>query len=227
MTTYLFYQGLANMGDAAGSIAARVEMGDKEMQDKVDRIWNLSGPIEVYTQNKQGRWVKINELNEMGPIAEDVHLVPIPETGNGKLRVRLRLTRGLWRIDYLALGQLTQDVHPIRVRPSSVIKRAGDLINAQITQTDSMMPLITMPGDQYELNYDIPDLRNTCDVFLSTKGYYLEWMRETWLAEKNMKNVALMFGFPKIYMRRIAPAYKALEPSMEEAFWNSRYVKKN
>ena len=45
------------------------------------------------------------------------------------------------------------------------------------------------------------------------------------MAEQNIKKAYLMFGFPKLYLRLIAKKFKIVEPTMEESFWRSRYVK--
>jgi len=50
----------------------------------------------------------------MGPIASDIHLIKLPETGTKPVKVRLELTKGLWRIDWLALARLDQPVEPIK-----------------------------------------------------------------------------------------------------------------
>ena len=41
-----------------------------------------------------------------------------------------------------------------------------------------------MPGDSYELAYDLPAGDNF-ELFLDSRGYYLEWMREQWLRDEN------------------------------------------
>jgi hypothetical protein len=47
------------------------------------------------------------------------------------------------------------------------------------------------------------------------------------LEEENHRKAALLFGFPRIYMRMAAADFKKMEPGMEEMFWKSRYVKKD
>jgi hypothetical protein len=73
------------------------------------------------------------------------------------------------------------------------------------------------------LKYKLPtDCRY--QFFMETQGYYLEWMREEWLAEENMKKLAFEFVFPGLFLRKAATEFKKIEPTMEKSFWGSRYV---
>ena len=225
MTTFLFYQGMAYMGTQAGSYAARIESGDKDLEKRVKDVWDLLGSIEVLMENENGRWEKVNEIDEMGPIAADVHLVNLPKSISENINLRLRLTKGLWRIDYLALAKIDGEVTPERIKPAFV---KGDMeVDDDVCTLlhDTIKPLVTFPGERYELMYNLPEGENF-EMFIESKGYYLEWMRDEWLAEENLKMAALMFTFPKLYMRMVAPDFKDVEPSMEDKFWGSRYVKK-
>jgi hypothetical protein len=227
LTTYLFYQSLAYLGRSAGYFAARIESGDHSLQRRVDRVWDLLGGIEIFVQDSKGQWKKVDQLDEMGPIATDVHLIPLPETKAQNLTIRLRLTKGLWRINYIALGQLDHTIEPFTIHPSKII--AGDVPGNDITPlfNDPENPLITLPGDVYDIYYTLPGISSDYEIFLHSKGYYIEWMRETWLQEESRKKAALFFGFPRLYMKMAADDFKKIEPSMEKSFWNSKYVKKD
>ena len=227
MTTFLFYQSLAYLGNSAGYFASRIESGDKSLEKRVNKVWNLLGGIEVFVQSSDGKWVKVDEIEEMGPIATDVHLVPLPKTGTRNLNIKLRLTKGLWRIDYLALGKLDKSIEPVIIHPSTITAKNKTGSNCEIQLPDSLNPLVTLPGDVYDLHYVLPVIDGDYEIFLKSKGYYIEWMRESWVNEESLKNAALFFGFPKKFMRIAASDFKKLEPSMENSFWNSRYVKRN
>ena len=58
------------------------------------------GGIEVIAETTSGDWVSAGDVHEMGPLATDIVVVPLPADATG--RVRLRMARGHWRIDYLA-----------------------------------------------------------------------------------------------------------------------------
>jgi hypothetical protein len=227
LTTFLFYQSLAYLGNSAGYFASRVESGDKSLEKRVNKVWDLLGTIEVLVQSSDGKWKKAGEIGEMGPISTDVHVLPLPPTDKGRSNIKLRLTKGLWRIDYLALGKISRCTEPEKIHPSKLT-----VLNSSGRETDSHLPdvnnpLVTLPGDAFDLQYMLPCKNEEYEIFLASKGYYLEWMRETWVKEENFKNAALLFGFPKKFMKMSAPDFKKIEPSIESEFWNSRYVKKN
>ncbi len=226
MTTWLFYQSLSYLGNSAGYFAARIESGDRSLQRKVDRVWDVLGGIEIFMLNGGGKWEKVGQEGEMGPLASDVHLIKLPGTNDKEVRLKLRLTKGLWRLNYLALASLDEKIEPVQIEPSLV---ASPL---KVNSADSLLlnpdnPLVTLPGDEYDIYYDLPEGADNYEIFLKTKGYYLEWMRDTWIAEENLKRAALFFGFPGLFMKIVADDFKKVEPSMEESFWNSRYVRQN
>jgi len=106
LTTFLFYQGLAYSGNYAGYFAARIENGNKFLRNRVEKLWNKLGGIEIYLKLKTGKWEKVGEIDEMGPIASDLHMIKLPPDIPGNSILKLRMTQGLWRIDYLALGEI-------------------------------------------------------------------------------------------------------------------------
>jgi hypothetical protein len=130
----------------------------------------------------------------------------------------------LWRTDQLALVSILGKETPTRIEPQVVLKEEipdSNTLQKLITRSE---PLVTYPGDWYELQYKLPD---NCgyQYFLDTKGYYLEWMRENWLKEENLKKAGIALSFPGLFMRKEASKYKKVEPEMEKIFWESRYVK--
>jgi hypothetical protein len=224
LTTFLFYQLMGFSGSLYGEMSAKVENGHGNARDKVQRLWDKLGGIEVFIQKPNSGWTKIDEIKEMGPIAPDVHLVDLPRSDQEEITLKLQLTKGLWRIDWLAVAEILGVETPLRIKPEMVLRNDTIDLDAKLRLTEQKNPLITFPGDQFELKYKIPD---DCDYqyFLETKGYYLEWMREEWLKDQNMKKVALAIHFPGLFMRKVAPEFKKAEPRMEKIFWESRYVK--
>ena len=228
LTTFLFYQSLAYLGNSAGNFAAMIENGNISLQKKVNRVWEILGDIEVFFQERSGKWIKAGIIDEMGPIASDIHLIRLPSTGQSSLKIKLYLTKGLWRIDYLALAKLGQSTEPLRIKPFVL---PGDKLNCDRFKkpllSDTLDPLVTLPGDSYDLLYILPDATEEYELFLCSKGYYIEWMREQWLKEENLQKTSLFFGAPKLFMKVAAKEFKLLEPTMEKNFWMSRYAKKN
>lgn len=228
LTTFLFYQSLAYLGNSAGNFAAMIERGDKSLQKKVTRVWDILGDIEVFIREGSGKWIRSGTINEMGPIASDIHLIRLPAISGSNFKIKLVLTKGLWRIDYLALAKLGHSAEPLRIGPLVLSNEKGicDQFKKPLL-SDTLDPLVTLPGDSYDLLYILPDTHQEYELFLSSKGYYIEWMREPWLREESLKKASLLFGTPRLFMKMAAKEFKLVEPTMEKNFWMSRYAKKN
>jgi hypothetical protein len=152
----------------------------------------------------------------MGPLATDVVVVPLPADATG--RVRLRLARGHWRIDYLASARLGARVEPLGIEPRSVT-------GARKFQP-AQGPLTTLPGDVYTYSFRLPNDAGRYELFLESQGYYLEWMRDEWLSEENPARAAQLMLNPEQLLRDVAPEFKKQEAGMEAQFWGSRYARR-
>jgi hypothetical protein len=225
MTTYLIYQALAYMGRSAGEWLAGLERGGTTAVSRARAMGQLLGNIEVWTQDATGEWVLAGRTGETGPIATDVKLVPLPETGPGPVRVRLRMTQGAWRLDWVALGALGPDVQPVRLEPVRVVRDSVVDDAALRRLNGSGGPLATLPGDVYTLHFELPPDFAGQELFLETRGYYLVWMRREWLAEENLGRAREMVVDPHRALRRLAPAFKRQEAGMDSVFWGSEYAR--
>ncbi len=223
LTTYLFYQALAYMGRSAGAWLAALERGDASTRERSRALGELLGGIEVLGQDATGEWVVLGSTRETGPLAADVRLLPLPE---GVTKLRLRLARGAWRVDWVALARVERRVEPLRLPPARVLRDGAEDPEILARLRERSRPVTTLPGDAYELIYDLPGDPAGCELFVESRGYYLEWMREQWLAEENPAMAAIMFTEPRLALRLMAPDFKRLEPRMETLFWESRYVKR-
>ncbi len=224
LTTYLLYQGLAYLGDDAGTVLASLESGGPELRRRMSGMQDLLGKIEVLVPGGGGDWVPVGSTGETGPIAVDTKVVPLPSAAQSPVRIRLRLTRGLWRIDYVALAALGDSVQPLRIVPS-VVQRGGVLdteATSALTDSTGHRPLTTFPGDAYDIVYRLPAKPERYDLFLESRGYYLEWLRRGWLAEAGPLKAAGMAFDPAGMLGGVAPEFKAVEPRLGDLFWSRR-----
>jgi hypothetical protein len=226
MSTYLLYQTLAYLGTHAPAALAALGTGGHAAREQVDGVGRLLGRIEVLIPDSAGGWVPVGSTGETGPLAPDTKVVPLPRSESERIRVRLRLTRGLWRIDYLALAHLGEPLQPVRVPPASVEREARTDFAAWRALVDSSKSLVTLPGDAYDLSYRLPSHPEQYELFLESRGYYLEWMRREWVAEENLALAAQILLDPAGAVRTLAPSFKRREPELERLFWNSRYVRR-
>ena len=225
LPTFLLYQSFAYLGDSTGRWLAALERGGRPARYRAGSVARRLGGIEVLVRDSTGQWAVAGDVRETGPLAADVHAVPLPHT-TGPVHVRLRLARGGWRIDYVALAVLGAPVTPERLPPARVLNNGTVDEQALAALRDSARTLVTFPGDDYALVYELPPDFERYELFLESRGYYLEWMRDEWSVERNPRLATELLRDPAAALRRLAPAYKRVEASMERLFWNSRYARR-
>ena len=209
------------MGKNVGEWLAMTERGEIPHGE----IFNILGGIEILTKNDRGKWEKWNEMKEMGPIATDIHMIKLPTLIDESKSIKLRLAKGNWRINYIALASLNEKLEPIVLKPSSIYYDSKYDEEAMNLLLDNKQKLVTLPGDVYTINYEIPSNELKYEYFLKSRGYYLEWIRDSWIEEENLTSLIQMNFTPKKTLKDLAPIYKEIEADMENIFWNSKYEK--
>ncbi|MBN2482102.1 MAG: hypothetical protein JXB19_10200 [Bacteroidales bacterium] len=224
MTTYFIYSALGYMGDEVGDILAKVETSPQTMEMLKNGLKKELGNIDVYAWNEKDEiWVLQGGFYEIGPIAFNHQILPLTNAASGAgLKLKLVINKGLWKIDYLALTNIKVKVMPEEIRPAEIISNQkidpGAL--SQINAPDRY--LISMPGSAYKFNFNLPAENQDYELFLCSKGYYLEWMRNEWIKDKNLLKLNQMIKKPKKYLNVEAKNYARYESTMEEIFWNSK-----
>jgi hypothetical protein len=226
LTTFLFYHSLALTGGATAYYMADMENGNDWLKRRVHIFYNLLGGIEASYQDESGKWQELGTVREAGPIVSDAHLIRLPIVTQKVVHIKLRMTKGLWRIDRVNLASVVSKVEPERIQPVAVLKKNIPDTEALAQLLDRESYLVTFPGDvytiQYPVRYDIGK-----EYFLESEGFYVEWMRDEWLKEQDLKLARKMLLRPAAYLKQMAPYFKRVEPMMEEVFWNSRYSNPN
>lgn len=228
LTTYLFYSAMGYMGDQVSDYFSMLESSDI-LKNKFNSIMKELGGIELYVYNETTKkWTFQDSFNETGPIAINKQFLPLANNGASKnVRLKLVLNKGLWRLDYAALTNIIQKVQPYELAPIHITHKGIEDPQALHVLSHSSKYLISMPGSEYQINFSLPENNRDYDLFLYSKGYYLEWMRESWIKEKNLSKLRQMVFQPKKYLKEEAPKYKVYENTMEEQFWNSKIDTKN
>jgi hypothetical protein len=229
VTTFLFYQTLAYLGHSATDLLARMERGTRAQAEDHFAMARLLGNIEVQIPTDSG-WTTVGSVGEAGPIAADTKVLTLPPTAyqpGQPARVRLKMARGNWRLDWVALGALGESVRVERIGPNSVERNGVTDDVARASLVRGLSHIVAMPGDEYALRYDLPADANTLDLFVESEGFYYEWMRREWLAEEDPLLAAQTLADPAGALRRLAPAFSAREASIEKMFWASRFNRRH
>lgn len=223
MTTYLFYQMLAFSGNTTSYLISAMETNKPKYQKRISKMYELLGGIEVAIKDDKGNWNIVEEITESGPIASDSRLIPLPKVNSEKLQIRLRLTKGLWRINMVNLASIQGEVIPQRVQPDKVLT-GNNLDEFSLSKiNDTTQYLVTYPGDEFRISFPVESSSNQ-QYFLESQGYYIEWMREEWLKEENYAKMKWSMLFPSSFLKKTASMYKQNEIEMEEIFWSSKYA---
>jgi hypothetical protein len=140
------------------------------------------------------------------------------------------MNKGLWRLDDAALYNIVEEAKPMTVLPTELKKNGLPNMELLANVTNKKNDyIVSMPGDEFYFSYNIPASKNNevYQVFLDTRGYYIEWMRESWLKDKNLFALKRMMDNPKEWLNSETTNYKQYEIKMEEQFWNSKWTQKN
>jgi len=97
-------------------------------------------------------------------------------------------------LDYVALTNRIDKIKPIVIFPEAVSRSGINDQKALEALLDSTKHLVSMPGQEYQISYCIPDEAASYDVFLYSKGYYLEWIRAHWVTDKNLGMLNLILA---------------------------------
>jgi hypothetical protein len=186
------------------------------------------GEIELYVWNaKEGNWKFLEEIYETGPIAKNLIFIPILENiqKHGQLKIKIELTKGLWRLDYLGLAAIESVVKPITLFPSDLRVIKGEDYTVEEVKFDDEKYLLSFPGNEFQFQFLLPISSDNeeYELFLTSKGYYLEWIRQDWLEGKDLPKLKKMLMNDAQTWRDLAVEFKTMEHEMEAVFWNSKY----
>ncbi len=221
LNTFLFYQVLAWMADDAGDWLMRLDDGDPRPKRALDSFSGEFAALRVQVLTERG-WQDVGSASEIGPIAREVQLLQLPDdVADGPLQVRLNGTRGYWKIDQVALATVTRAVTPVALDVQQVTRDGvPDPEALALLRTADGERLRTLPGDALRLAFVLPP--GPSELFLESRGYYIEWLRQEWLSERNPLKLLQLVASPAPMLRALAPTYGQLEPGMEAVFWQSR-----
>lgn len=224
VSTFVLYQTMAWLGADAGTWLARLERGEARAMAPLATVETLIGSIVIQAEAPNGQWRTVARFDEHGPIATDRQVIPLPDAASGEARrLRLIYAKGNWRIDHAALAELGAPLEAVTVHASVAQRRGSHAGDVRRAMADTSDYTVTFPGDTVAMRFVLPDSAAQYALFLESRGYYLEWMREEWVPEGDAAMAAMLMQAPREALRRMAPMYKQREARMEQMFWASRF----
>ncbi|HRI00184.1 MAG TPA: hypothetical protein PK006_03955 [Saprospiraceae bacterium] len=223
LTTYLFYNAMSLMGNEVSDVFNKLETSTRAKK-KFDATTKILAGIDAYVwdENKQ-KWVFQDAFNETGPIAINKQFINIKlSKPQKKFKIKLILNKGLWRLDYAAMSNVIKELSPQKILPYKIERNGKESPEALDKINDPKKHLINLPGNTVQLYYKMPEQNQDYELFLYSKGYYLEWMRSDWVKDKDISKLKQMILQPRKFLKQEAKNYKKYEKEMEEIFWNSK-----
>jgi hypothetical protein len=220
VTTFLMYSAIGYLGPDYARQLARAESAENTLNPLSFQsgIGKALGGLEVEVWDAQNsQWHFVNRFHETGPIATNTQTLPLPNVVFGdRLKIRIRAAQGSWRLDQVAVHALSAPVTPYNLVAEPL--PAG---SEEILSTDGGAR-VNQPGTHYVQPFlgTVPD--GPTALFLTSKGYYLEWSRQSWLGYENRSKLGQMVFSPDRYLREVAPEFKSIEAAMEEVFWSTK-----
>jgi hypothetical protein len=168
-------QALEWLGSDVNRIGEAVELG---------RWFRETMGLRVSVMGPRG-WREVARVGDTGPIAWKELAVTVPVPDADELRIRLSFLADGWRLDYAALAAEVERAQ-VETIPVTRVGRIGaapdENFRARLLEPDEDY-LITTPGTaaymEFEPSAGISEGGRT--FFLSTQGYYTEWIRPDWI----------------------------------------------
>ena len=144
--------------------------------------------LEVSVPGPQG-WQRVARLADPGPLAWDEVAIQVPVPEDDKLRVRLSFLADAWRIDFAGIATQAAFaesntssfvyVAPIGggPDPESAAKIAESDEDYLVTYPSAALSLESAPFGAH--------VEGERTFFLSSQGYYTEWIRPDWIRSAN------------------------------------------
>lgn len=134
-----------------------------------------------------GGYRQIAKIADTGPIAYHDVVVLVPVSADGTADVRLSFVADNWRVESIAYASEFERTE------SRVLPLAGVTSPDGSVRTDAVRSLTsaddrylqTTPGQSFSITFDAgrPEVAGNRTFFLAAQGYYVEWMRASWLQQ--------------------------------------------
>ena len=168
------------------------------------------------------RWRDVARVNEAGPAAWRDVAVMVPALGSDSIRLRLSFVADEWRIDRVALAP---DVRHLAARtvPLTAVTGADGGARpdvATVLRGADDRRLETEPGQRYHVAFDVgPAPRGTRTYLLAAQGYYIEWVRGSWLAAAKD---SVPFSPTDGALRELLRSWRASKDSLQGRFFSAK-----
>jgi len=163
------------------------------LAEDLSRITSVAQVARWYTDNfglrvqvRDGtEWKQVVRLMDFGPAAWRNVAAVIPPVRGDTVHLRLAFVPDEFQIDRIALSTSFRSVQPRAVPVARVLASDGtrrDDAREFLRAADDRQ-LVTEPGNRYFAEFDVGRSATPRTYLLAADGYYVEWLRPSWMRE--------------------------------------------
>jgi len=178
--------------------------------------------LRVLSSDRRGLH-EVGRIRDTGPIAWKDVAVVVPATPGDSVRIRLVFPTDNWRIDRIGLASRVRRPSS-RMLPLSRVEGGNGAADAQALEAlreGDRQYLETRPGQWFRAVWDVgPEPADSSRTwFLTSQGYYTEWIRGQWLAGGSDTTA---FAPTDASLVRAMHRWRGMQDSLEARFYASR-----
>ena len=198
--------------------------------DKTDNLWYAYNFDKWYRSHfgihvkvfDGDEYTEVYRLSDTGPITwhESAFEIEIPEVN--KLKLRLEFLPDNFKIDQVNVSfDLSEDYEYKEINVSEMTNNHNSQkVASLLLNDDDEEYFITHPGDSYNLIFDTPPCpgNKVQSYFVSSNGYYVEWIRKDWIKNGLQLNKGIVFDYNDDAIKRTAEIWLSKRATFEKLF---------
>ncbi|MBL0177259.1 MAG: hypothetical protein IPP94_18775 [Ignavibacteria bacterium] len=167
-------------------------------------------------------------IGDAGPIAWRSVAARIDAPRAGIAQLRLEFLPDNWMIDWAGVSFDGGADAELRTVPPAHVEcggRADGRRVADLVAKEDDRYLVTVPGDRLTFEYRpgaVP-AGMTRSYFVGTRGYYIEWLRSTWLKQWQLAEREYPFTLSDASITRAARLWQEKKADFERQFFGTRF----
>lgn len=193
-------------------------------------IYQFFSGVNVKERSAAG-WRMVGRIHDVGPIAFKDVALRVPLSGQEELELRLEFFPDNFMIDAVSFdfedGALQPDLVREALKIEKIIDNSG-LLRPEVEEilgSSDDRYLTVEPGQAYRFFARVPDRpddRGDLSLFVSSRGFYNEWLRGKWLAPRDPGDYRFDLDDTAATLRRLGERWLETKNEMEENFFKAR-----
>jgi hypothetical protein len=169
-------------------------------------------------------WRQVVRLMDFGPVAWRTVAAVIPPVRGDSVRVRLRFAPDEFHVERLAVTRDLRALEPRALTVARVLTGDGRPVPdaRDFLSKDDDRHFVTEPGHRFIAEYDAGRHAGARTFLLAADGYYVEWLRPSWIAAAVAKGLGAEPFSTKTTKQDILRSWLASKDTLEARFYKDR-----